>query len=761
MIEIKGWRLENIVHFKKAEFEVKNGLHIVRGLNKNSNNKNQNNGAGKSLLFSPLANTFVFSPPVVSKKRNKKDILGEKSCSYTEFLTHDRRHVEVYQRASKYDIIEDGVDQKITLPTKAEKQIREYFPLNELEFYSTCYLTSLMPLPFQINSPSDRLKFISDLFRLHDYDLIRKHFAIKLRAVKDSETEYRTLKVELNKCVSQLEGIDWDSDKNHQLQEYEERIESLNKKIRNIQEKLLHYGKMSVVSEQIDSIKARLKKIGNIKNPKDRLSKLKQIAQQCEEYSDYERELAAYKKSVLNLQKQIDSIKCRFSVEQAQKLYDEANNECEIVRQNFEECDQQMNEYDYAVAKQDKIKKKLGDVEPDVSKYEAYKAKYYAAESILSLKKLLKHADCETVECPTCKSDFDADSLRSKVKKAEKDYEQCGEQIALIELQIEYDKIIVPEYDKKKHKQYLTELKEYEDYIAKVKEQLDLARQKQSLQETLDQTKKPTTKLEKPEYDFDDIVEQIESCKEYIKLSSELEELENKFDGDYDSKVESDLREKFEKYSETLQSIFEKSKSLENSRAEYKLVMSNKLDVEKKLADLQDLINNKRVIETLVNAYGPKGLKINAINNITRTLEMNFNQMAPFIFNENFQFELATDSTGIDVIVHRPKGYSSDVRMLSGAESNCFKMLFLTSMLPLIPNDRRVNMIVLDEPMANGDQITKEKFITDFVPYLRTVIPSIYILTPDDDNYDEATNWLVTKEKGESKVTLDYKYETN
>lgn len=74
----------------------------------------------------------------------------------------------------------------------------------------------------------------------------------------------------------------------------------------------------------------------------------------------------------------------------------------------------------------------------------------------------------------------------------------------------------------------------------------------------------------------------------------------------------------------------------------------------------------------------------------------------------------------------------------------------------MLPNDRRTNFIVLDEPDSHMDSVSREKFITDFVPHLCSVIPSVYIMTPNDDTYVDANNMIVIKEKGVSILTQDF-----
>jgi DNA repair exonuclease SbcCD ATPase subunit len=112
--------------------------------------------------------------------------------------------------------------------------------------------------------------------------------------------------------------------------------------------------------------------------------------------------------------------------------------------------------------------------------------------------------------------------------------------------------------------------------------------------------------------------------------------------------------------------------------------------------------------------------------------------------------------TGVSIMVDRNNGKPdsvSDVRHLSGAESECFALLCAASLITLTPDSRKLNMIVLDEPTSHMHQVTRELFNQKFVPFLREIVPSVYIITPhDDDCGPNSAEWVVAKSKGVSKL---------
>jgi DNA repair exonuclease SbcCD ATPase subunit len=117
---------------------------------------------------------------------------------------------------------------------------------------------------------------------------------------------------------------------------------------------------------------------------------------------------------------------------------------------------------------------------------------------------------------------------------------------------------------------------------------------------------------------------------------------------------------------------------------------------------------------------------------------------------------LTEDLSSVAILVDRNTGKVddvSDVRHLSGAESECFSLLCAASLIMLTPDSRKLNMIVLDEPTSHMHAVTRELFNQKFIPFLRELVPSVFIITPhDDDTGPNSAEWIVEKHKGVSKL---------
>ena len=123
------------------------------------------------------------------------------------------------------------------------------------------------------------------------------------------------------------------------------------------------------------------------------------------------------------------------------------------------------------------------------------------------------------------------------------------------------------------------------------------------------------------------------------------------------------------------------------------------------------------------------------------------------IFVEPFEFTVEAKETGISMLVDRGNGHKTDVRFLSAAEADCFACLHLLSILPLIHDSRRLNMAVLDEPMCHAHEVTRRVFRDKFLPVLCTVVPHVFVITQNEDDYIDGSRKIhFIKECGVSRI---------
>ena len=210
MFHILGLDMSHVVTFQKLSADFNNNLTYVRGLNLDSDRANPtSNGAGKSLMFSALANVLYQSLPTSAKKRSKKDVLKQKGSTIGLLVrpSADGPEYEIIQTGKGYKIYQDGKDMEIRTTPLAEEFIRKLFPMPEITFYSTSYVSTQRPYLLQKDTDSNRLQHLTDIFNLDQYSGIRDVLAKKRRAVSDNEVKLSVLEqrvVTLRKKLSEL-----------------------------------------------------------------------------------------------------------------------------------------------------------------------------------------------------------------------------------------------------------------------------------------------------------------------------------------------------------------------------------------------------------------------------------------------------------------------------------------------------------------------------------------------------------------------------
>jgi len=80
-------------------------------------------------------------------------------------------------------------------------------------------------------------------------------------------------------------------------------------------------------------------------------------------------------------------------------------------------------------------------------------------------------------------------------------------------------------------------------------------------------------------------------------------------------------------------------------------------------------------------------------------------------------------------------------------------LLWAISILPFVPESRRTDFIVLDEPESNCSDAVRDHLIEHFLPILKKVVPNVYWVTPLSVESFSDKQWTVEKTKGVSVLT--------
>ncbi len=227
---LRGLRIHNIPRFKDAYLPLdRKGVTVIHGWNKDASatsTKPDVNAAGKSLLVKGLPELIFASTPLTQeiKTRAKRDLFVAKDTFITVEV-NAKGHDWTFTKKAKgksfaYEILKDGKDVGVRTIKYPEEKIRSFFGMSEEELYTLYFIDSGKPSALQYGSPTKRLEFFTNLFRLNNYDEIRKLFNGLMREAKENSAA-------LKEVMSQLDVIQRDMPKEsvEELDEHNDVVE--------------------------------------------------------------------------------------------------------------------------------------------------------------------------------------------------------------------------------------------------------------------------------------------------------------------------------------------------------------------------------------------------------------------------------------------------------------------------------------------------------------------------------------------------------
>ena len=341
------------------------------------------------------------------------------------------------------------------------------------------------------------------------------------------------------------------------------------------------------------------------------------------------------------------------------------------------------------------------------------------------------------------------DSSKEKIVKLENQLETLSDYEELKQEQKEYKNALKKAQLAKATK---AKLKKKFDKLTALKKEL---KQKHSVFISIDNLKKPKS-VEKPTV----VMQNSKDLSLFTDVLNDLPTVYPNIEAFSNVKID-EIPEKIKQAKKKLkkmnaQTVDDNYQQLSNevSTTEFKLKQAKRIN--KEMDELREYVDDVPVIETLIEAFSNKGMKLEMISFLAAKIEQNMNRFASLIFAEPIKFQFSvTGGNAFDIKAERKVNGTlvcTDVRTLSGAESRAFSFLLPLSILPLIPASRRLNVMVLDEPLQNVGEARRDLFVNDFVPKLNSIIPHIIILSTEEEYYKNSDVYYVVKENSVSTL---------
>lgn len=763
MIEILSSDYKGVISHAQGKYDFTDncGLVIVSGHNKDSLiAKDQNNGSGKSTFFGMIPNVRFEATPLADTK--KRSLIHSKGSHITLAIKTPQHLYEITQTASSYKIVEDGVDLQVRGHALQKERIAQILPLTEHEWYSYVYLQSQKALAFQQATSRVRMNYITEVWRLDQYDILRKYFDKKVDEVKLAQNDYNIHHTSLQRLNDALNENGWSRKKAIQLKEATETVKTLAKKVKKLQGRMQELRSLKKQVEFYASTESRLNKL--LKKSKHSKAELKEFYADVEAYEQYDEAMAEYTKTFKRLNKKLEEFGGSKIPKGGKKRIAELREQIAGWEKEEKRLSKDRDRYDDARRELENLD---DHVDTDLRSYlsmcnkqkknpmEALKEELGIIKSTLALSDLVhEHKDGK---CPTCAQTINVKDLEHNLKVAKKRKGKLHSLIRALEIRdtrVNNKQIIdTLKFDERYFYGLRTKIKKATKELDALSDSLENSARVEEINEQLAGLKKPKGSKEKPKYTREQIEDMAEALTEIKQLQARLAEFDEVpehagIDTEYSS-----TKKKLKKLEAQYEKAFKVTVKLGGKQAKFKLLEEQREEVNVKLDELRPLTEQLHLYKTLSKAYSNKGLKLHQTNNVLYQLEQHYNRFASLIFAEPFKFHVTAKDDGVHIIVDRGNGRVSDVRELSGAESDSFRLLHFLACIIMAPAERRVNIAILDEPDSHMDAATASLFAERYIPFLRTLVPHIFLITQKGKHSHSNCSYLtIEKHKGVSRI---------
>jgi len=736
------------------------GVTTIRGDNRDSKQKDDTNGVGKTLLFGCLKGV-LYAEGINAVRRNSiKTLLGT-SGSLTHVLENNGDTFRIGASAKgnsvKWEMTKN--DEPLAKHTNKSVQevIRECFPLTMDQYSSTVFLNAFANNKLNRGSGTDRMAILENLFLLESHELMREEIKkqqmtarVATASVKALEAEIeslgeeedeKALKESLVTARSRLKKV---QRMNDSLIESYTRLESAISLGRRIGDTLIR--KQSVVNKEISKTEKLVSELDQMLRKAERLS---------EQWDNY----AKSKKKQSTIREKLDKlpeVKAeKFDPDEARAIGNELIRKVKKFKENKKDIEA------WQAVDVKKWAKQLG-----INKFSfdalAEKSATLRAELTTSRRHLSFHEKGKAT-CDECGSIVDPKSrkkavstLSARVKEIESLLVRCRDMQALEDA---HD--LAEEFADFDLEKAVTGIKRLSKQLKQYKADQESIQERKRLKSLLEEVSidKPktrpsdTTSLEAEKSKLQSLLEKLRSEK---SLGEQLESLGLTLEDIRTASSSMSLlvkkRSRVSKKLETLQDKF--------SKLESKLCLAKERNARRKklasdLAKAEKTAGAVKILDMLSEAYGPRGLLVFLILEIAHQYVDNLNRLAPDFFGEPFKFDVDMRGRDLSIIAERNNGICSDVRELSGFEARGFGVSSVVSLLPLLSPQYRTNILVLDEMETGLSPPNRARFAHDLIPRITDHIPSVYVLTANSKEQfyiPDSRELTVVKEKYKSRI---------
>lgn len=785
MLRFKSLSLSNVICFDEATLDLDpptGTTTFVMGRNMSARAAERRNGAGKTLLVSPLAHLAFGDPTGLSTNLSRHSLLARKGARI-EWLLRDSAGSEwqlVQKRSgttksggarAAWQIARDGNDMQARTVQVASDLISRLLPMSEDEARTVVYMDSRAPSPVLHGTPVQRQTYLTNLFRADVFDHIRVWFADRLKTMDTDAASVRSLEYAMEPLLW-TDAFDAESAQ-QEVEKLKSLRSSLHAKVRSAEAETVladirDRTRKDMLTASFYSVE-RHRKVRQAVNAWD----MHQAAVKGHERARKQR--AAWSKGIAaavsglprsvarSLPRSTSSEKFRNAVAGALSKLDYDMGKHSQVSDKLARLGDRIEKLERDAERADQLDPD-GKLRRDWTLAALETERLFLVEKAASLNSRIEKLEDHIADvsdhgehCPLCGAELDADTAREILDETRAQSKATRRKLGEVAKitgkvkQLAKLNLVSP--------QQRDELRTRQRRLRSIAESMAHAGEtKKALQRVAKLVGEMPPKVaaeppESPPGDPDELAEQLAELRKQQAALVRVKAVRSELDKAEKLPPVKQLKRRADRLSDRLERLTEALARREDRLAEWRAARKTLAGLRVKAETAAAALSDRELVEKLVDAYGRNGLKLEVLRRAAAAVEDNLNKYSPLLFAERMSFRIVVDENTTDITAVRQNGQASDVRFLSGAESRMFSLLWLIGVLPLIPDSRRVNLAVLDEFESGVDDMTRKMLVDEYLPRLNELVPHVVFVTPGTVE-DGPGRRLVTvvKEKGVSRL---------
>lgn len=733
MIKFDSIKLHRYHFFNDAEFKFNDGINLIQG----------ENGSGKSLLFSAI-------PTMLSLiHEDKRAWENPPKGSELDFrFSNDKNSIDyniLTNSSAKFSLAVNGNDLQPHKRKDAKALLERQWTIPHDLFHSTVFLRGTSTHPLTTGTAGTRSTWLAHALDLTStYDSLKAQIDERLKEISFSLNKISTLDDELKHALAQMPESSISKKQalkaerlltrhRHILKNYPQRISQLETAIKAIDNII----ELPDIEESLDSIQDRLDKV---RLERVRLLKIadkyEEAANAKEHNADIKAKIAKLKDKGLDKSKNLELLKQRFDKQ-------------ERIVERYVSDKQAYDEQ----AEDSLLWQGIKDMKPQTRNLEEAEellsALVYRGTQQQDTIDALNGLDADAKICPTCGNKLTRNHITHETIRLTRELNVLPKEIKRIKLEIRYWKlkkrkfISVPQkpsFSSKEHEQLERSIELLEQYQSLKRQLVEEEDVPDNVGQALEDINRKVKKLDKRRMQAVNLQAYKGMLPQQYKEYSR-EQLSDTYDllTDEITKLKSARQRSadiVDKYSET-------ALRYETQRKLQKQHSSTVNRLREEIANLKDEAKDFEAWKALSVAYGNSGVRLYHMRESAKILSDKLTELSSLFFNTTYKFDIEVAPYKLSVNAER-KGKVGSIKTLSGAESRCWTLLCAMALIRILPSSLRCDTMILDEIEANMNKKTRQRYVRDVLPELRTIVPKIVVVTPLMD--------------GELPIHADYSY---